>query len=713
MLQTTPARPSAAAPRIEPSATVTLSTLRTVLRRYALLVLLFTALGAGIAALIVWASVPTYVASAQLLIEAQRQQQLLVFEPGMLDLTLDNAQVESQVEVLRSERLAGAVVDALDLALDPEFQGNDETWIAALGEQRPADRATASLAERRRVAASVLAGRVGSRRVGQSYVIETTARSYKSKRAAEIANAYMAAYLQDQYEAKAQAARGGVEWLQLRLREVRQSLNTAARTVEDFRTQNGLVATSNGLLIEQQLSEMNSQFILSRSQTAQAAARLARVREVSAKGITEASVTEVLNNQAITNLRQRQQDAAQREAELRERYGPDSEAVAGAKREVAAAEQDIAAELGRIGQTYLSDYEIAVSRERGLSEEIQRLIGEADRLRQAKVTLSELDAQAQSYRKMYQNLLEKLAETVQKETLPVSGARVIAPANVPLGKSSPKTKLTLTLGTVIGLVFGIAAGTIRHRLDQTARTEADIRRAVPFPVLGLLPDIGRGRSLKGPGEGPDVVEAPFSAFSKAMRGVKVSIDVAREERRIETIGIASIASGDGKSCVALNLACLFAQAGNRTLVVDADFQSNKLSQCLAPTAEDGLLEMLADGREAVRPTAITDLFVLPLVVRSRWAQSNDFLRSKQMHALIKSLAEAYDLIVFDLTAMETAADVRAISRMLDGIVLVAAWGKTELGALAEAATSLDAAQAQVVGVVLNKVGDAEMVSRRI
>ena len=80
MLQTTPARPSAAAPRIEPSATVTLSTLRTVLRRYALLVLLFTALGAGIAALIVWASVPTYVASAQLLIEAQRQQQLLVFE---------------------------------------------------------------------------------------------------------------------------------------------------------------------------------------------------------------------------------------------------------------------------------------------------------------------------------------------------------------------------------------------------------------------------------------------------------------------------------------------------------------------------------------------------------------------------------------------------------------------------------------------------------
>ena len=717
MLQINSLRTSVSPQDEVPGRPVTPAILGTVIQRYAVLVIVCTMVGAGLAVAYVTLSVPTYVAGAQLLIEPQRQQQLLIFEPGMLDLTLDNAQVESQVEVLRSERLAGAVVDALKLTRDPEFQSEPGllpwTWAPRADETAPAR----TEAEKRRVAVAILMNRVGTRRIGQSYVLETTARSYHPERAAEIANAYMNAYLLDQYEAKAQMARGGVEWLQHRLRDVRLTLKDAAKAVEDFRTQNGLVATSNGLLNEQQLSEMNTQFIAARAQTAQAAARLARVRQVTSLASADASVTEALNNQAITNLRQRQQDAAQRESDLRARYGDGAEAVTSAHRDVVAAEAAIGAEVQRIAQIYLSEYEIARARERTLADAIQDLIGEADRLRQAKVTLSELDAQAQSYRKMYQNLLEKLAETMQKETLPVTSARVIAPASVPLSKNSPKSTLTVALGFAIGLLFGIGAGIVRHRLDRTVRSEADLRRAAPVAILGMLPYVPRRRwSRTGRGQGDpscEVIEHPFSAFSLGLRGVKVALEVAQESRPIATLGIASLAQGDGKSCVALNLAALFAQANRRTLLVDADFRNPFLTRVLAPEASHGLFQALSNRHPALQPTGIANLSILPLSLEGPLAQSSDLMRSASMQALLDRLKTGFDLIVLDLSPMRETMDVRAAGRLLDGLLLVAAWGETETGLIGEAAAALEAAQANLVGTVLNKVRDPAILGRTI
>ncbi|WP_162501520.1 Wzz/FepE/Etk N-terminal domain-containing protein [Methylobacterium crusticola] len=724
-----------------PAASVTLRTLWGILRRSGASIAASVALCVAAAALFVTFSVPTYVASTQLLIEPQRQQQLLMFEPGMLDLTLDNAQVESQVELLRSERITTAVVNALKLTRNPEFQKEEGllAWIRGPATDEVLERTES---ESLRVATGLLSNRVGVRRVGQSYVIEITARAYRPELAAEIANAYTAAYLRDQFDAKAQVARSGVDWLQARISDLRGHLSETARAVEDFKTQNDLATGNGGLLIEQQLSEMNSQLVSARAQTSQTAARLARVRAVTEAGAGSAAVAEIINNQVMTNLRQRQQEAAQREADLRERYGPRHEAVAAAHREVEQAERDIGAEMRRIAQVYLSDHDIAVARERGIETEIRRLIGEADRRRMARVTLSELEAQAQSYRRMYQNLLEKLSETIQKETLPITSARVIAPAATPLDKNTPRTKLTLALGGAVGLLLGIAICTARTRFDQTVRSAADIQRAYAgVDCLGLVPALrpalpgplglglpGPRKGLLGPLKGPpgpglpgphkaplglEVVEAPFSPFTRAMRGVKVAIDVAREGRTITTIGVASISPGEGKSSIALNLAALSAQAGCRTLLIDADFLEAALSRALVPGATAGLLEMLAERGDAIQPTAVPRLDVLPAVFAAPVAQSSEILRSPQMQALLTSLASAYELVVIDISAMRSAMDVRALGRILDGVLLVAAWGETEVSSLADAAGSLEAAQAQVLGIVLNKVRDTEAVSRAI
>lgn len=709
-----------------PVRAVTSRTVRVLLRRFGLIVAACVLGSLALAALFVAYSVPTYLASTQILIEPQRGQQLLVSEPGMLDLALDNAQVESQVELLRSERITAAVVNTLKLTEDPEFQREDGFFGWTFGTppapearpdtRSPEDPASKSESESLRVATTMLANRVGVRRVGQSYVIEITARSYRPERAAEIANAFTAAYLQDQFDAKAQVARNGVDWLQARIRDLRGTLNEAARGVEDFKAHHGLAAANSGLLIEQQLGETNTQLVAAHAQTAQAAARLARMKTVLASGPGGAAVGEILNNQVVTNLRQQQQVAAQKEADLLERYGPTQPSVVAAHQEVEKVENAIAAEMKRIAQIYLSDYTVAVDRENGIKAEINRLIAEVDRRRQDKVTLSELEAQAQSYRRMYQNLLEKLSETAQKETLPVSSARVVAPATIPLGKNSPKTKLTLALGGVVGLLLGIGISVVRHTTDRTIRSAADVQRANGLDCLGLLPMVGRRSPFKGT-TGPlglEMVAAPFSPFVRALRGLKVEIDVAREGSVLHSIGVASISPGEGKTSIALNLAVLLAQSGSRTLIIDADLRNGALTAALAPDAEHGLLEMLIDqSRSAVRRTPIPNLDLLPVVLIDRVPYSSDILRSKQMQTLLASFAAGYDTVILDLTAMREAVDVRAIGRHLDGLLLVGAWGQTEVAHLTDAAVALEAAQARILGVVLNKVRDHEALSQAV
>ena len=707
---------------------ISLRTLRGALRRSFGTILATVLVCLGAAAVFCWLSVPTYVSTVQLLIEPQKQQQLLFFEPGMLDLTLDNAQVESQVELLRSERIAGDVVADLKLLQDPEFAPREPESDPAKGggAADPAAKGggaadqpgkggvavdpAAAEAQRLRATVAALGKRVGVRRVGQSYVIEVTAWAYRPNLAAAIANAYADAYLRDQFTAKSRSARQGVDWLRARIVELRGTLNEAARAVETFKTRNDLVTAGDSLLIEQQLSEMNSQLVAARAQTMQAAARLERVGAVGREAAGSASVGEALNNPVITNLRQRQQDAVQRETELRERYGPEHEAVVTAHREVAQIEAEVATEMKRIAQTYLSDYEVARGRETALKTELRGLVAEIEQRRQAKVTLSELEAQAESYRKMYQNLLEKLTETAQKETLPVSSARIVNKATVPLGRSSPKTGLILALGGAFGLLGGLMIAAVRSNLDRSVREPADLEREAGIECLGQVP------LLKGAGDSPlgfEVIERPFSAFSRGLRGVKIRIDTACEGRATQTIGVASIATGEGKSSVALNLAALYAQANCRTLLIDADFLDAALSRMLAPKAAGGLLQMLRDAGDMTLPTRVQNLSLLPLIFHSRLPNSSDILGSRQMHALLAKLVTTYDVVVLDLTAMREAMDVRAVCRLIDGLVLVAAWGETEAGILSEAAATVDEAQAHLFGAVLNKVRDTASVSRSI
>ncbi|MGX5851096.1 GumC family protein [Mesorhizobium sp. PL10] len=204
---------------------------------------------------------PTFTASAQILIEPKLPQHLQ--EAGEVNLSLDTAQVESQIAVMQSEKIAAMVLDQLKLVDDPKFNSpqvplllerfrrigaalldgsglRKKAWFTSLWEYfgLSAPEATAPLTDYQKSRRSMLIFRdgLGVRRVGVSYAIEISFTSLDPEGAARIANATADAFVREQIETKTDAAKEGGAWLEKRLRQLRTQMNEAMAKAQQFRS---------------------------------------------------------------------------------------------------------------------------------------------------------------------------------------------------------------------------------------------------------------------------------------------------------------------------------------------------------------------------------------------------------------------------------------------------------------------------------------------
>jgi uncharacterized protein involved in exopolysaccharide biosynthesis/Mrp family chromosome partitioning ATPase len=231
-------------------------------RRYLILISIFTILGLLGSGFYILTTDPTYTARTQILIEPKISQ-LLQRQTGEVNLSLDTAQVESQIAVMQSEKIAMMVISELKLSEDPVFNQprnpaiiqrmrklealfasswalEDRRWFTGLLQKHvglPADDANQEAGEfegSRRTMANFRDG-LDVRRVGVSYAIDVSFSSRDAQTAADIANATAEAFVREQVENKAAAAREGGAWLERRLKELRTQMNTATQVAQEFR----------------------------------------------------------------------------------------------------------------------------------------------------------------------------------------------------------------------------------------------------------------------------------------------------------------------------------------------------------------------------------------------------------------------------------------------------------------------------------------------
>ena len=214
-----------------------------------------------------------------------------------------------------------------------------------------------------------------------------------------------------------------------------------------------------------------------------------------------ATVADSLKNDVINKLRSQYLTLAEREADWSRRYGSSHLAVVNVRNQMSEIRHSILDELGRIAESYKSDYEIAKQRQSGIEQELAQAVARSQSANRAQVQLTELESNAQSYRTLYDDFLQRYTQSVQAQSFPVTDARVVTPASPPLTKSHPKTIVVISTSILGGLILGLAMGHLRDLTDRVFRTREQVERLLALDCLATVPRLKAGRLRNGRSNG--------------------------------------------------------------------------------------------------------------------------------------------------------------------------------------------------------------------
>lgn len=706
------------------------------LRRQYVLILFVTMLAIGISLIYLRVTPPIYTAQVKVLFESPKakfvqQQSMLAESP------LDVAQLESQIQVIKSKAITTSVVDQFNLVKDPDFNASVQPLQKLLGVFKGLFGASAAkddgktASEARDGVIAAFQDKLVTSRVGMSNVIEISYSSSNPQRAAEIANAVADTYIADQLNAKFEANRTARSWLQDRLRELGQQALTAERAVNAFKIQNNIVAAGGQLMDEQQVTDLNGRLVAARAQASDTLARLNRFQAILHQNESnktdanlDASISDALSSPIINNLRQQYLELSRRESDWSARFGRNHLAVVNLRTRMHDLRTSILEEVRRLSETAKSDYEVAKQRQQEIEKQLTQAVSQSRTTNSAEATMRELETRAKSYRSLYESFLQRYMGAVQQESFPITEARVISPASPPQSKSKPKSTLVLGLGFLGGLALGTGLALLRDMLDRVFRTGAQVEAMLHMPCISLVPllkDI-EPKQLRSEQEHTDrassqgmierhsgvywaATEMPLSRFAESIRSIKLAIDLNVTNSSNKVIGITSSLPNEGKSTIAAALAQLMAHAGTRVIVVDCDLRNPSLSRNLAPAANAGIVDVIS-GRctldQAICKDPKTNLAFLPATKKQPLFHTSEILSATSTKQLFDHLRATYDYIIVDLPPLAPVVDVRATAPLMDCLVLAIEWGRTKTDVVQHALHTAPGLHPALIGAVLNK-----------
>jgi capsular exopolysaccharide synthesis family protein len=320
---------------------------------------------------------------------------------------------------------------------------------------------------------------------------------------------------------------------------------------------------------------------------------------------------------------------------------------------------------------------------------------------EAIVGLNELQRRADASRAVYEAFLNRSKETSAQEGLQRPDARISSPAQAPSWPTSPNKPLNLALGFVLAVAGGVGVILLLENLDSGLRTSADVEQKLRMPNIGSVPLLTRtGRT----GKTSYILAKPFSGFAEAFRNLKTSLTLARDDRQIRVVAIASALPGEGKTLTTTSFGRLLAQSGSKVLIIDGDVRRHMLTESFGRRPAAGFVEVL-EGRATLEEALLTDeeSGAHLLLLSDSPVPTEDLLSSEALTTLFARLREEYDFVVIDTAPVLAVAETRVIAVRADATIFLVKWSKTPRQAADAALDLLVNAGAFVAGVCLTQV----------
>lgn len=290
-------------------------------------------------------------------------------------------------------------------------------------------------------------------------------------------------------------------------------------------------------------------------------------------------------------------------------------------------------------------------------------------------------------------------ETPTGSATPLVKATVVKPATRPTTPVSPRPKVNLALGLLIGLAIGIGGAVLRDTLDTTVKSPAEVKELSGAPVLGIVPEDPHAK------ETPLLVDTTEdkSGRAESYRQIRTNLQFLGVDKATRTLVVTSAIPEEGKTTTACNIAIALVESGLRVILVEADLRRPRLAEYLGIEGAVGITSVLlgqATVADVIQTWGRQRLQVLPSGPIP--PNPSELLGSRQMGTLIATLTTASDIVILDAPPLLPVTDAAVLASRCDGALVVARYGHTKRDQLAAAADALRKVGAAPLGVVLNR-----------
>jgi len=541
---------------------------------------------------------------------------------------------------------------------------------------------------------------------------------------ADVANAHVQAYIHQASERHAQSSETEQRFLQTKLVELEKRIEKSESALNDYRRQRGIVVFSLGekdqvddrdQVASERLADLNRAVVQAEAQRISLQADVETI-----KAGEYDSLPAVVSSTLIQNLKNEASKLDGQYANMANEYTPDWPPLAQLHAELLEVQEREHAEIRKIVDSIRLRYHSALDQENHLKSELEAEKAKAMSLKDASLRDVILSREVDTNRALYQNVLERIKVLGMASESHVTNVSIIDAAEAPTRPSSPNKRLCMVLSGFLALLVGFAASFAIDGWDRGLKSADEVQRYLRLPNLAsvmhfaspgerslgarkLLNLPWRKAARPVPQQDELSARTPLAAVGDAYRAVRTGILLSSSEAPPKTILFTSAATGEGKSWTAVSTAIVFAQMVDRVLLIDADLRKPRCDAALNCNRSPGLAEVLTGNEKlasAIQSTKVDGLHLLSAGLIP--PNPTELLGSSKMRAILAEAAALFEHVLIDCPPILPVSDSVVLSRMVDGVVLVAN-AKTAKPLVREGCSRLRFVGAKLLGVVLNNV----------